>query len=278
MKKTIAMLLSLLALGASAQEKGRFEVHNYDQFKLHIYYTQDAMDDASFIIEGKEAVVTLEEPLFKVHAAAFDAYLSGLKKPVEKRIFDYHLGGNHDDLIVMPEGMPKYASEGHYAEMMNRFAKQYGDAIVVLPNGPKEEVPSGSTQRYAGVAFAFIEEVGGDSPATNILIGDKVWYMHSAPVKTHPKQRQIRSIEAIDTQIAFFTEALNSGATLFIGSHGQAVTSEVIQFQIDYLKKLKSTWSEQKTAAAFVAAMKQAYPNLPGERDLEGVANALYQK
>lgn len=39
MKKTIAMLLSLLALGASAQEKGRFEVHDYDQFKLHIYYT-----------------------------------------------------------------------------------------------------------------------------------------------------------------------------------------------------------------------------------------------
>lgn len=272
------MLLSLLALGASAQEKGRFEVHNYDQFKLHIYYTQDVMDDASFIIEGKEAVVTLEEPLFKVHAAAFDTYLSGLKKPVEKRIFDYHLGGNHDDRIVMPEGMPKYANEGRYAEMMNRFAKQYGDAIVELPQGPKEEVPSGSTQHYAGVSFAFIKEVGGDSPATNLLIGNKVWYMHSAPVKEHIKQRQVRSAEAIDTQIAFFTNALSSGADLFIGSHGQAVSSKVIRFQIDYLTKMKATLGQAKNAEAFVAAMKQAYPDLPGEKELEGVANALYNK
>ncbi|MBO0320606.1 hypothetical protein J0S37_23190, partial [Escherichia coli] len=101
---------------------------------------------------------------------------------------------------------------------------------------------------------------------------------HSAPVKTHPKQQQIRSIEAIDTQIAFFTEALSSGATLFIGSHGQAVTSEVIQFQVDYLKKMKATLEQAKNAEAFITAMKQAYPNLPGEKDLEGVANALYQK
>lgn len=277
MKKTIAMLLSLLALGASAQEKGRFEVHNYDQFKLHIYYTQDVMDDASFIIEGKEAVVTLEEPLFKDNASEFNAYLGKLNKPIEKRISDYHLGGTGDHPIVMPEGMPKFTSERQYAAMMNGFAKNFGEAIVSLPTGSKEEVKFGSTPHYAGISFAFHKGLSTDFPAASLLIGGKVWYAHWAPTKAHLGRMQIGSNAAIDTKIAFLEEALRSGATLFIGGHGKAASVETVRFQIDYLKKMKSTWSEQKTAAAFVAAMKQAYPDLPGEKDLEDVANVLYQ-
>lgn len=37
MKKRLSILaLSLVALGASAQEKGRFETHDFDSFKLHV--------------------------------------------------------------------------------------------------------------------------------------------------------------------------------------------------------------------------------------------------
>ena len=40
MKKILSVIaLSLLALGASAQQKGRFETHDLDGFKLHVYYT-----------------------------------------------------------------------------------------------------------------------------------------------------------------------------------------------------------------------------------------------
>lgn len=54
-----------MALGASAQQKGRFEVHDFDGFKLHVYYTNDALGDASYIVEGKKTLVTMEQPLFK---------------------------------------------------------------------------------------------------------------------------------------------------------------------------------------------------------------------
>ena len=48
MKKTLSVIvLSLLALGASAQDKGRFEVYDLGDFKLHVYYTNDALGDAS---------------------------------------------------------------------------------------------------------------------------------------------------------------------------------------------------------------------------------------
>ena len=48
MKKILLTLaVAGMTLGASAQEKGRFEVHDLGNFKLHVYYTNDALGDAS---------------------------------------------------------------------------------------------------------------------------------------------------------------------------------------------------------------------------------------
>ena len=76
MKKVLFILFNLLTITAMAQTKGRFEVHDLGNYKLHVYYTNDVLGDASYIIEGEDALVTMEQPLFKVNVAVFDAYLS----------------------------------------------------------------------------------------------------------------------------------------------------------------------------------------------------------
>ncbi len=53
MKKNILILLSLITFTAMAQTKGKFEVLDLKSFKLHVYYTNDALNDASYIVEGK---------------------------------------------------------------------------------------------------------------------------------------------------------------------------------------------------------------------------------
>ena len=98
MKKNILILLSLITFTAMAQTKGKFEVLDLKDFKLHVYYTNDALNDASYIVEGKNGLITLEQPLFKDNVAEFDAYVASLNKPVQTIITDYHVGGtgNHD--------------------------------------------------------------------------------------------------------------------------------------------------------------------------------------
>lgn len=277
MKKTFSILLSLLALGALAQDKGRFEVHDFSDFKLHVYYTNDAMGDASYIVEGKDALVTLEQPLFKDNVAEYDAYLAKLGKPVERRIADYHLGGTGSHPIVMAEGMPKFTSEGVYADMMKGFAQGFGSAIVPLPTGEKSEVPFGATRTYAGVPFTFYRGATTDFPGASILIGGKVWFTHWAPVKAHVSHLHISSPEAIDAQIAALEESLKSGAELFIGGHGGASDADAVRFKVAYLSRMKELLAECGTADAFVAAMKKAYPNLPGEESLSELSKALYK-
>ena len=276
MKKVLFILFNLLTITAMAQTKGRFEVHDFGNYKLHVYYTNDALGDASYIIEGEDALVTMEQPLFKDNVAEFDAYLSKLDKSVEKRITDYHVGGTGKHDVVMAQGMPEFTKGEIYGGMMKGFAQTFGDAMTDMPTGKATEVAFGTTPTWAGVTFEFRHGAKSDFPGASILIGGKAYYTHWTPVKAHVSHLQISSSDAIDAEIAEAENSLASGATLFIGGHGGAATRDAVEFKIAYLKKMKELLVANNTAQAFVDAMKQAWPGLPGEAGLEDLGN-LYK-
>ena len=147
--------LFLAATAAAAQPAGRFETHDLGSFKLHVYYTDDALGDVSYIVEGEDALVTLEQPLFRENVAEFDAYLSALGKPVQTRIADYHVGGTGDQDVVMAEGMPEYTKGEVYTGMMTGFEQAFGEALAPAPTGRTSEAAFGSTHTWAGVTFEF---------------------------------------------------------------------------------------------------------------------------
>ena len=278
MKKNVLFILfNLFTIMVMAQTKGRFEVHDLGSFKLHVYYTNDALGDASYIIEGRDALVTMEQPLFKGNVAEFDEYLSKLGKPVEKRITDYHVGGTGSHDIVMAEGMPAFTKGEVYGGMMQGFGKMFGDALTDMPTGNVSEVAFGSTQTWAGVPFEFRHGAASDFPGASILIGDKVYYTHWTPAASHVSNLQVSSRAAIDAEIAEAEKSVGTGAVLFIGGHGGAAGRDAVEFKIAYLKKMKELLNANATAQAFVAAMKQAYPGLPGEAGLDNLAAALYK-
>lgn len=278
MKKIILTLAAAgMVSGASAQEKGRFEVHDLGSFKLHVYYTNDALGDASYIVEGRNALVTMEQPLFKDNVVEFDAYLAKLNKPAEQRITDYHVGGTAHHDVVMPEGMPEFTKGAVYGGMMQSFAQTFGDALTAMPTGKISEVAFGTTETYAGVPFEFRHGAATDFPGASILIGKKVYYTHWTPAKAHVSHLQVSSPAAVDAEIAESEKALKSGATLFIGGHGGAAKADAVRFKIDYLNAMKKLLAENKTPEAFIEAMKKAYPNLPGAEGLGELAKALYK-
>ena len=277
MKKVLFILLNLLTITAMAQTKGRFEVHDLGNFTLHVYYTNDVMADASYIIEGKDSLVTMEHPLFKDNVAEFNNYIAGLGKPVGKIISDYHVGGTDDHDQIMAEGMEEFSKGPVYGGMMKSFEEMWGDTMTEMPTGTVTEVPFGTTRTWAGVTFEFRHGASSDFPAASILIGGKAYYTHWTPAKAHVSHLQISSSAAIDAEIAEAENSLASGAELFIGGHGGAATRDAVEFKIAYLKKMKELLAANNTAQAFVDAMKQAWPGLPGEAGLEDLGKALYK-
>lgn len=277
MKRVLIILLNLLTITAMAQTKGRFEVHDLGNFKLHVYHTNDVMADASYIIEGKDSLVTMEHPLFKDNVAEFNIYIEKLGKPIEKIISDYHLGGSGNYAQIMAEGMEEFSKGPIYGGMMKGFEQMWGDTMTELPTGDVTEVPFGTTQTWAGVTFEFRHGASSDFPAASLLIGGKAYYTHWTPVKAHVSHLQISSPAAIDAEIAEAEKSLASGAELFIGGHGGAAKRDAVEFKIAYLKKMKEVFQANENAEAFVAAMEQAYPELPGAAGLADLGKALYR-
>lgn len=295
MKKLLVMTVGVLALAACTQQKkdatdseatdvaavdtvaaGHFDVREFDGYKLHVYLTEDEMGDASFIIESKDSLVTLEQPLFKVNARAFDEYLASLNKPVAHRVADYHLGNTGDAPLIMPEGMPDVVKGDAYSGMMNHFAEVYGDAIVSLPTGVVTELAFNTPVTLAGVQYTLYKCAGNDFPGANILIGKDVVYSHWAPEKTHINSLYAGNIEGIDSRITELEEILATGATLFVGGHGAPATADDVRFRIAYLNNIKELRTSQPDAEKFAAALNDAYPELSGADAVKGLAEALY--
>ena len=277
MKKVLFILFNLLTITVMAQTKGRFEVHDLGNCKLHVYYTNDVMADASYIVEGKDSLVTMEHPLFKDNVAEFNSYIEKIGKPIERIISDYHVGGTGDHAQVMAEGMKAFSEDPVYGGMMKHFEQMWGDSMTEMPTGEVSEVPFGTTQTWAGVTFEFRRGASSDFPAASILIDGKAYYTHWTPAKAHVSHLQVSSPKAIDAEITEAENALASGAELFIGGHGGAATRDEVEFKIAYLKKMKELFNSNPTPQAFVEAMKKAYPGLPGEAGLEDLGKALYK-
>ena len=277
MKKVLFILFNLLTITVMAQTKGRFEVHDLGNCKLHVYYTNDVMADASYIVEGKDSLVTMEHPLFKDNVAEFNSYIEKIGKPIERIISDYHVGGTGDHAQVMAEGMKAFSEGPVYGGMMKHFEQMWGDSMTEMPTGEVSEVPFGTTQTWAGVTFEFRRGASSDFPAASILIDGKAYYTHWTPAKAHISHLQVSSPKAIDAEITEAENALASGAELFIGGHGGAAKRDAVEFKIAYLKKMKELFNSNPTPQTFVEAMKKAYPGLPGEAGLEDLSKALYK-
>lgn len=270
-------LVDLAKLLGQEKAAGRVEVYNLGDFRLHVYYTRDVMNDASYIVEGLNTVVTMEEPLFEVNVTEFDRYLDTVGKPVARRITDYHLGGTGSHEILMMKGMPAFVKGPIYGGMMKGFRKAFGDTMTDLPTGKEDEVDFGTTVIYAGIPFEFRHGATTDFPAASILIGGKVYYTHWTPAKAHMSHLQLSSRAAVDAELAEAECELNSGAILFVGGHGGAAGKDSVEFKIAYHKTIKRLLASADTADEFAASLAEAYPGLPGAEGLPALAANMYR-
>ena len=275
MKKLFGLLLGLVSLTAMAQ--GQFDVLSFNDFKVHVYQTNDTMRDASIIVEGNDGLITLEPPLFRNADAEFNAYIDKLGKPVVRTIFDYHIGGTKNVNVTFPEGMIDYMGDESYDTMMKGFQKQYGGQLVDYPELVGEEVSFGTTQQWAGVEIRFDKSIFGGMPGADILIGGKVFFSHSISGKAHASGRSIRNAAAIDKQIEIADKLANTGAEYFVSGHGGLLAENPAYFMKEYYSTMKQKLQQSANADAFIAAMKQAYPGLQGEEGLAQVAKNLYK-
>lgn len=280
MKKVLiltVLLIMTLSCKSNKPQNPRFKEIELPHATLYVYNTGDAMGDASYILEGKKGLVTIETPLFKENLTEFEQFIKELGKPVVAELADYHLGGTLDRPVVMAEGMGKFTKEGPYAAMMAGFQQCFGDAIVDMPTGAVTEVAFGEKATYAGVDFAFSHGSATDFPGAAILIDGTALLTHWAPAKAHMNNLQMGSAAAVDAERELLQAMKASGAKYFLGGHGGAADAAALEFKIAYVTKVKELLENNTDVTSFAAALKATYPGLPGEEGVDALADALYK-
>lgn len=263
-------------LSSALLHAGTVTSHDFGSFKLHVYHSNDAMDDASFIVEGKNELVALEPPLFKEGSVEFESIVAGLKKPVVATIIDYHEGALKGSALIVPEGMKSFLVGPVYGGMIAGFQKMWGEKMVAIPDVKNaKEIPFGNSEKLAGVDFEFERGASSDFPAASLLIGKKVYLTHWAFAKAHPSALQVSSLAAVDAEILSAEKALKSGAEVFVGGHGGDVLRESVEFRVGYLKKVKALALASADAKALAQAIRAAYPEIPGDANVDALAEAL---
>lgn len=279
--KKIILMLAIAGLVSNLFAQSKFEVKDLDTFKLHAYITADPMGDISYIIEGAEGLVILEPPVFKDNIKEFGNYRDKLGKQVVKVINNYHAAGfsaYEPSLFVMVEGMPSFIKGDIYNGMMANFANAFGDTMDQSELASPATVKKDGTESWAGITFRLSPGVATDFPAASILIGGKAYYTHFTPVANmHMGALQISNREAVDATLVELKQGKASGATVFIGGHGAGMGDiNAVNFQIEYLEKVKETMSAIRTGDEFALVMKMNYPDIAGEESLVGMAANLY--
>lgn len=279
MKKVLTLsTILIMALSCNTKPQNpKFTEISLPNATLYVYNTGDALGDASYIVEGKKGLVTIETPLFKENLAEFEQFIQYLGKPVVAELADYHVGGTHNRPVVMAEGMGTFTKEGAYAAMMAGFQQGFGDAIVDLPTGKVTEVAFGEKATFAGIDFAFSHGSATDFPGAAILIDGTALLTHWAPAKAHMNNLQLGSAAAVDAELDLLQAMKASGAKYFLGGHGGAADAEALAFKTAYVTTVKELLVQNDNAASFAQALKAAYPALPGEEGVDVLAEALYK-
>ncbi|MGM9916321.1 stalk domain-containing protein [Anaerotignum sp.] len=276
-----AEVLNKIMKGAKAVESpqevklgiGKVMVYDFGGIKLHAYISQDALYDVSYLVEKGDSVVLIEAGAFKANNQEWKGYIASLGKTVAGQLMAYHPNGAHEGCDA-----PIYAT-AHAVEswgssikaLTDSFAAAFGEGVAEEMPLQTESLKVDQTITLGGIDFR-IMEAGDDAYSIEIPEINCI-YRHMMGSKCH---NILPSTAMMDGEIATLQGYADKGYTLILTSHydpeGQAAVAE----KIAYLEKTKALAESCDSAEAFIAAMKQAFPNYSGENYLEMTAGMLF--
>lgn len=262
----------------SETSAGNTSVTVYDNGseKLHVLYSNDALGDVSFIVEGQDELVGIELPAFTEGLEEWASYVEALGKPMNNIFIADHATGKS-----YTEGMNVLGTEGSAESIVSgatfattdglyqTFGSDFhgGDELVLVT----ETVPFGKIE-VAGIEFEIIDR----GYTYDIVIpGFDAVYTHMLGKFTH----SIITGEAyLDEYLAVLDEYEEGGYEMILSAHSGVEGQDAVAEKISYVETLKKLYEENSTADAFLEAVNEAYPEYAGVNYLEMSAGYLYPK
>lgn len=253
-----------------ALEKGKMNVYDFGEIRLHAYKTNDLIDNEVFIVEKNGTAVLIESPCFFDNIRELTAYLKDME--VAGMFVAYHGAG----ATFLPE-VPKYATKNavDYSEngggkaLIENFANTFGESFDASVHKVDHIIGAGRIT-VGGIDF----EIKPTADAFDIAIPA------INAVYTHMLGHDCHSIVAgaahADGMIAELKGYIAKGYDLILTSHYTPEDLKDAQTKIDYLENLKKIAAACPDAGSFKAEVQKQYPAYGGQNYLDMTAGFFY--
>lgn len=251
-------------------EKGEMNIYDFGGVKLHVYKTNDFIDDEVFIVEKNGKAVIIESPCFFDNNKELSEYLKDVE--IEGMFVAYHGAG----ASFLPD-VPKYATQNaaDYSEngggkaLIENFTKAFGEIFDNSIHKITNIIGEGKVT-IGGIDF----EIKQTSEAFDIAIPE------INAVYTHMLGHDCHSIVAgaghADGIIAELNGYIKKGYDLILTSHYTPEDLKDAQTKIDYLENLKKIAANCSDADSFKAEVQKQYSAYSGQNYLDMTAGFFY--
>ena len=253
---------------------GEVTVYDYGTIKLHAYATKDALNDEAYILEGKTNLVAIEMPSFTKDLESWKDYAASLNKPLnDVFIADHPAGASYVKgmTIYGTQGAKDAITSGVTFAITDGLYKSFGsdfhggsDMIHINRVVPAGDLVVGCIQfRIIDRGYTYDLVI----PAIHAI------YTHMLGKTTHSI---LTSTAHMDAMTAILKEYQQAGYALILSAHSVPEGQDAVAEKIAYIQKAKELTGQCRTAAEFIAAMKEQFPMYDGENYLEMTAANLY--
>ncbi len=250
--------------------KGEINIYDFSGIKLHVYKTNDFIDDKVFIVEKNGKAVIIESPCFFDNNRELTEYLKDIQ--VEGIFIAYHGAG----ATFLPD-VPKYATQNaaEYSEngggkaLITNFTNAFGEIFDNSIHKITNIIKAGKIT-IGGIDF----EIKKTAEAFNIVIPEiNVIYTH---MLGHDCHSIVRGADHADEIIAELNSYIEKGYDLILTSHYTPEDLKDVQTKIDYLENLKKIAANCADADSFKAEVQKQYPAYSGQNYLDMTAGFFY--
>ncbi|MDR1493300.1 MAG: hypothetical protein LBT05_11345 [Planctomycetaceae bacterium] len=253
--------------------KGKIMLYDFGMMRLHVYQTNDLMNDMAFILEKKGHGIILEPPYFFENMKELKTYLDLLNLQLDGVVTAYHLTG-----LFLPQAerraTKKVVEDGQREDDQNMadnfavtFEKVFDKNIFQIKYFFKTGTTTlgGIKMNIQETAEAFDVEF----PEINAI------YIH---MLGHDCHSIVTGKKQAEEMISRLKNCLQKRYDLILTSHYVPEDLFDAKTKIHYLETLLILAEKSASAEEFQTSMQKKYPQYDGEDYLEMTANFFFPK
>lgn len=253
-------------------EKGVIFKYSFGSLELHVYRTNDFIDDEAIMLIKNGKMVVVESPCFYDNIKELENYINGLNVTVEGLVLAYHMGGgkflpNVKKYATIKAN--KFGTVGGGKKLIDNFTVTFGK--IFDPTIHKvTNIISGDKLSIANIELNLVET----SDAFDIVFPEiNVIYTH---MLGHDCHSIIGGNNHADIMIADLENYLEKGYELILTSHYNPEDLNDVKVKIAYIKRIKELAMQSKNADEFKEKVNLEYPNYSGLNYLDITSGAFF--